>query len=87
MSIEYRKLGNSGTIVTKFCLGTMTFGAESDEATSHKLLDDYAKAAARFAASHAPEPALGISALEPWSVARGANPYTFVCSALPRGTA
>ena len=48
MSIEYRKLGNSGTIVTKFCLGTMTFGAESDEATSHKLLDDYGKAGGNF---------------------------------------
>ena len=48
MSIEYRKLGNTGTIVTKFCLGTMTFGAESDEATSHKLLDDYAKAGGNF---------------------------------------
>ena len=48
MSIEYRKLGNSGTIVTKFGLGTMTFGAESDEATSHKLLDDYAKAGGNF---------------------------------------
>ncbi len=48
MSIEYRRLGNSGTIVTKFCLGTMTFGAESDEATSHKLLDDYAKAGGNF---------------------------------------
>ena len=35
-------------IVTKFCLGTMTFGAESDEATSHKLLDDYAKAGGNF---------------------------------------
>ena len=48
MSIEYRKLGNTGTIVTKFCLGTMTFGAESDEATSHRLLDDYAKAGGNF---------------------------------------
>src|SRR5579871_2254740 len=48
MSIEYRKLGSSGTIVTKFCLGTMTFGAESDEATSHRLLDDYAKAGGNF---------------------------------------
>jgi hypothetical protein len=48
MSIEYRKLGNTGTIVTKFCLGTMTFGAESDEATSHKLLDDYAKSGGNF---------------------------------------
>src|SRR6478735_12400052 len=48
MSIEYRRLGNTGTIVTKFCLGTMTFGAESDEATSHRLLDDYAKAGGNF---------------------------------------
>jgi aryl-alcohol dehydrogenase-like predicted oxidoreductase len=48
MSIEYRKLGNTSTIVTKFCLGTMTFGAGSDEATSHKLLDDYAKAGGNF---------------------------------------
>jgi len=39
--MDYRKLGPSGTIVTAYCLGTMTFGAESDEATSHKLLDDY----------------------------------------------
>src|SRR5262249_13990265 len=48
MSIEYRKLGNSGAIVTKFCLGTMTFGAESDEATAHRLLDDYAAAGGNF---------------------------------------
>jgi aryl-alcohol dehydrogenase-like predicted oxidoreductase len=48
MSIEYRRLGNTGTIVTKFCLGTMTFGAESDEATSHRLLDDYARAGGNF---------------------------------------
>lgn len=39
--MEYRKLGTSGTIVTAYCLGTMTFGAEADEAASHKLLDDY----------------------------------------------
>ena len=44
MPIEYRRLGSSGAIVTKLCLGTMTFGAESDEATSHALLGDYAGA-------------------------------------------
>ena len=44
MPIEYRRHGNSGAIVTKFCLGTMTFGAEADEATSHMLLDEYATA-------------------------------------------
>lgn len=46
--MEYRKLGNSGTIVTSFCLGTMTFGAEADEATSHQIMDDYAKAGGNF---------------------------------------
>ena len=39
--MDYRKLGNSGAIVTAYCLGTMTFGAEADEAASHALLDDY----------------------------------------------
>jgi aryl-alcohol dehydrogenase-like predicted oxidoreductase len=39
--MDYRKLGPSGTIVSAYCLGTMTFGAEADEAASHKLLDDY----------------------------------------------
>ena len=39
--MDYRKLGSSGTIVTAYCLGTMTFGAEADETASHKLLDDY----------------------------------------------
>ncbi|MGO7263131.1 aldo/keto reductase, partial [Rhizobium johnstonii] len=39
--MDYRKLGPSGTVVTAYCLGTMTFGAEADEAASHKLLDDY----------------------------------------------
>jgi aryl-alcohol dehydrogenase-like predicted oxidoreductase len=48
MAVEYRKLGASGAIVTKFCLGTMTFGAESDEATSHRLIDDYVKAGGNF---------------------------------------
>ena len=48
MPIETRRLGPSGAIVTKLCLGTMTFGAESDEATSHALLDDYAKAGGNF---------------------------------------
>jgi aryl-alcohol dehydrogenase-like predicted oxidoreductase len=39
--MEYRKLGNSGAVVSAYCLGTMTFGAESDEATSFAVLDDY----------------------------------------------
>ncbi len=46
--MEYRKLGPSGAIVTAYALGTMTFGAEADEATSFQLMDDYAAAGGNF---------------------------------------
>ncbi|WP_375450064.1 aldo/keto reductase [uncultured Devosia sp.] len=46
--MEYRKLGPSGAIVTPYCLGTMTFGAESDEATSGQMMDDYVAAGGNF---------------------------------------
>ncbi|AJY46327.1 aldo/keto reductase [Martelella endophytica] len=46
--MEYRKLGNSGTVVTNYCLGTMTFGDESDEATSFRLMDNYIEAGGNF---------------------------------------
>lgn len=46
--MEYRTLGCSGAIVSEFALGTMTFGAEADEATSHAILDDYAAAGGTF---------------------------------------
>jgi aryl-alcohol dehydrogenase-like predicted oxidoreductase len=39
--MHYRTLGNSGAVVSTFAQGTMTFGAEADEATSHAILDDY----------------------------------------------
>ena len=42
--MEYRTLGNSGCAVSNLCLGTMTFGAESDEAVSHAQLDRFAEA-------------------------------------------
>jgi len=46
--MELRRLGNSGTIVTAWCLGTMTFGSEADEATSFALMDAYARAGGNF---------------------------------------
>ncbi|HVY51484.1 MAG TPA: aldo/keto reductase [Devosia sp.] len=46
--MQLRRLGNSGAIVTAWCLGTMTFGAEADEATSFALMDTYAKAGGNF---------------------------------------
>ena len=36
--MDYRRLGNSGAIVTAWCLGTMTFGSEADEATSFAIM-------------------------------------------------
>ena len=42
--MEYRTLGSSGTVVSTFCLGTMTFGAETDEAGSHEQLDVFLEA-------------------------------------------
>jgi aryl-alcohol dehydrogenase (NADP+) len=42
--MRYRTLGNSGTVVSSYGLGTMTFGAEADEPTSHQILDDYVAA-------------------------------------------
>ncbi|WEK06280.1 MAG: aldo/keto reductase [Candidatus Devosia phytovorans] len=46
--MQYRKLGNSGAVVSNYALGTMTFGAESDEATSFRLMDDYVAAGGNF---------------------------------------
>src|SRR4029079_9464946 len=37
--MRYRLLGRSGCAVSELCLGTMTFGAETDEAGSHEQLD------------------------------------------------
>jgi aryl-alcohol dehydrogenase-like predicted oxidoreductase len=42
--MEYRTLGRSGCAVSNLCLGTMTFGAETDEAGSHAQLDRFVEA-------------------------------------------
>ena len=46
--MQYRKLGNTGAVVSAWCLGTMTFGNEADEATSFGILDDYVAAGGNF---------------------------------------
>ncbi len=46
--MELRRLGNSGTVVSAWCLGTMTFGSEADEATSFAIMDAYVKAGGNF---------------------------------------
>ena len=39
--METVRLGKSGLQVSRICLGTMTFGAGADEATSFKLMDRF----------------------------------------------
>src|SRR6476619_1568306 len=42
--MEYRPLGRTGCAVSTLALGTMTFGAESDEDVSHAQLDRFLEA-------------------------------------------
>lgn len=39
--MEYRTLGGTGTVVSTLCLGTMTFGNETDESGAHAQLDRF----------------------------------------------
>ncbi len=42
--MEYRTLGRSGCTVSSLCLGTMTFGVETDEPGAHQQLDRFIEA-------------------------------------------
>jgi aryl-alcohol dehydrogenase-like predicted oxidoreductase len=42
--VRYRKLGNTGLLVSPIALGTMQFGWSADEAASHKILSAYVDA-------------------------------------------
>ncbi len=46
--MEYRSLGRSDLIVSELCLGTMTFGRWSDEATAHAVMDRAVEAGINF---------------------------------------
>ena len=46
--MEYRTMGRSGCAVSAYCLGTMTFGSETDEAGSHRQLDRFVEAGGTF---------------------------------------
>ena len=46
--MDYRTLGSSGCAVSSLCLGTMTFGNETDEAGSHEQLDTFVAAGGNF---------------------------------------
>jgi aryl-alcohol dehydrogenase (NADP+) len=46
--MEYRTLGHSGCAVSSLCLGTMTFGVETDESGAHHQLDRFIEAGGTF---------------------------------------
>jgi aryl-alcohol dehydrogenase-like predicted oxidoreductase len=46
--MEYRTMGYSGCAVSAYCLGTMTFGSETDEKGSHQQLDRFVEAGGNF---------------------------------------
>jgi len=46
--MEYKYLGRSGLKVSELCLGTMTFGRESDKKESLKMLDTFIDAGGNF---------------------------------------
>jgi aryl-alcohol dehydrogenase-like predicted oxidoreductase len=46
--MDYRTLGNTGTVVSTLCLGTMTFGTESDEKVAYQQLDRYVEQGGNF---------------------------------------
>jgi aryl-alcohol dehydrogenase-like predicted oxidoreductase len=46
--MQYTKLGGTGLTVSRLCLGTMTFGLQSDEETSRAVLNTAAAAGVTF---------------------------------------
>ncbi|MDM0014175.1 aldo/keto reductase [Variovorax sp. J22P168] len=48
MSIPTTRLGRTGLTVSKLALGTMTFGLQTDEAVSHRILDCAAEGGINF---------------------------------------
>ena len=46
--MKYRFLGNSGLKVSEVGLGAMTFGRETSEQDSHRLMDHFVEAGGNF---------------------------------------
>lgn len=46
--MQHRNLGNSGLLVSRLGIGTMTFGLQTDESTSHQILDRVHEAGVSF---------------------------------------
>ncbi|RFU48516.1 aldo/keto reductase [Paraburkholderia sp. DHOC27] len=46
--MQYRKFGRTGLTVSRLCLGTMTFGLQTEESVSHRILDKAVEAGVNF---------------------------------------
>jgi len=46
--MEFAKFGRTGLTVSRMCLGTGTFGKQTDEAEAHRMLDHVAEAGVNF---------------------------------------
>ncbi|MBW8833845.1 MAG: aldo/keto reductase, partial [Burkholderia sp.] len=46
--MQYRKFGRTGLTVSRLCLGTMTFGLQTEEDASRRILDTAADAGVNF---------------------------------------
>jgi aryl-alcohol dehydrogenase-like predicted oxidoreductase len=46
--MKLKQLGRTGTLVSELCLGTMTFGWQTDELTSHNMLNQFTGAGGNF---------------------------------------
>ncbi|OCR21463.1 alcohol dehydrogenase [Pseudomonas syringae] len=46
--MQYRQFGNTGLSVSRLCLGTMTFGLQTDAQVSHQIIDRAAEAGVNF---------------------------------------
>ena len=46
--MQLTKFGRTGMSVSRLCLGTATFGKQTDEAESHRILDAAADAGINF---------------------------------------
>jgi aryl-alcohol dehydrogenase-like predicted oxidoreductase len=46
--VEFRKFGRTGLTLSRLCLGTGTFGKQTDESEAHRMLDKAAEAGVNF---------------------------------------
>ncbi len=46
--MKLKKLGRTGVLVSELCLGTMTFGWQSEEEASHRVLDRFVESGGNF---------------------------------------